>query len=339
MEGAQSDGGPTGGALTTQPVVRFGPAGWSYADWAGIVYPRPRPRDFHPLDLLTTLFATIEVNLTFYRDVTARQVETWCRRVEARPDFRWSFKLHRGLSHGGAPPAPRELLDALRPFLPARDAGRLGALLLQFPWSFRASTEHAARLADLARTAGEAGWPLVIEVRHAGWRAAPPFPPVVCDQPPLPGNLAPDDALAAALGHFAAPLAPPAPLYLRLHGRNSAAWFAPDAGRDARYDYLYDDQELAGWRNRLRAAASRLPAGTAIHVIANNHFRGQAVVNALQLQRLWSGWSPQVPASLRAAYPRELQPFPERAAPPRATPAAGGPGRRRAGGGTEPTLF
>lgn len=339
MHGAQSGPGPAGGAATPEPEVRFGPAGWSYADWEGIVYPRPRPRGFHPLDLLTTLFATVEVNATFYRDVTTHQVEAWCRRVETRPDFRWSFKLHRSLSHSGAPPEPRALLDAVRVFRPARDAGRLGALLLQFPWSLRASAEHASRLADLARAAGEAGWPLVIEVRHAGWRATPPFPPVVCDQPPLRENLSPDDALAAALGDLPTPPTPLAPLYIRLHGRNSAAWFAPGAGRDARYDYLYDDRELAGWLARLRAAAPRLPTGAAIHVIANNHFRGQAVVNALQLQRLWNGLSPAVPASLRAAYPRELHPFPELAAPPCAAPAGRGPERRRGGGGRDPTLF
>ena len=33
--------------------------------------------------------------------------------------------------------------------------------------------------------------------------------------------------------------------YLRLHGRNTADWFRPDAGRDARYDYLYDAEQLA----------------------------------------------------------------------------------------------
>ncbi|MHB8080360.1 MAG: DUF72 domain-containing protein, partial [Candidatus Krumholzibacteriia bacterium] len=273
--------GPTNGpgaghpAAPPGPEVRFGPAGWSYADWAGIVYPRPRPRGFHPLDLLPTLFATIEVNATFYRDVTPRQVEAWCRRVEDRPAFRWSFKLHRRLSHDGEPPTPAALLEAARPFRPAREAGRLGALLLQFPWSLRATPAHAARLADLARAAGEAGWPLAIEVRHAGWGARPPFAPVVCDQPPLPANLTPDDALAAALGGLVASRAAAAPLYVRLHGRNRAAWFAPGAGRDARYDYLYSDGELAGWLDRLRAAAPRLPAGTPIHVIANNHFRGQ----------------------------------------------------------------
>lgn len=339
MHDAQRGTGPAGGTATPEPEVRFGTAGWSYADWEGIVYPRPRPRGFHPLDLLTTLFATVEVNATFYRDVTTRQVEAWCRRVETRPDFRWSFKLHRSLSHDGAPPAPRALLDAVRVFQPARDAGRLGALLLQFPWSLRASSEHASRLADLAGTAAGAGWPLVIEVRHAGWRATPPFRPVVCDQPSRRDNLSPDDALAAALGDLPAPLAPPAPLYIRLHGRNGAAWFAPAAGRDARYDYLYDDQELAGWLARLRAAAPRLPAGTSIHVIANNHFRGQAVVNALQLQRLWSGLAPAVPAGLRAAYPRELLPFPDLAAPAGAAAAARGPGRRRGGDGSERTLF
>jgi len=338
MHGRQNDPGAAGQGAAPGPEVRFGPAGWSYADWEGIVYPRPRPAGFHPLDLLMTLFATVEVNATFYRDVSPRQVEAWCRRVEDRPDFRWCFKLHRRLSHGGEPPTADALLAATRPFRPAREAGRLGALLLQFPWSLRATPAHAARLAELARAAAGEGWPLAIEVRHAGWRVGGAFAPVVCDQPPLRDNLSPDAALAAALAPLPAAGAPAAPLYIRLHGRNGAAWFAPDAGRDARYDYLYDDRELAGWLARLRAAAPRLPAGTAIHVIANNHFRGQAVVNALQLQRLWSGLAPAVPAGLRAAYPRQMEPFPAPAAAPSAAPAR--PARRRGDAGAgDPTLF
>ncbi len=323
-----------GGADADAAPVRVlcGPAGWSYADWDGIVYPAPRPPGYRPLDELLALFPVLEVNVSFYRDVPARQVAAWCERTAGRPDFRWCFKLPRRLSHGESLPPPAALLAACRPFAPAREAGQLGALLLQFPWSLRASPAARAALAELDRAARDAGWPLVIEVRHAGWEPPLGFTPVVPDQPALRGNLEADRALAAAL---AAPLAL-RPLYLRLHGRNGAAWFDPAAGRDARYDYLYGEREIAEWARRLRVAASRLPAGTSIFVIMNNHFRGQAVVNALQLQRLWSGQTPALPAGLRRAYPRELDPFPAAPAP------APGPSRprrppRRDGG--EPTLF
>jgi uncharacterized protein YecE (DUF72 family) len=326
--------------------VRFGTAGWSYPDWEGVVYPSPRPKGSRPLDLLARLFLTIEVNVTFYRDVEPRQLEAWCRDVEGRPDFLWCFKLSRSLSHGGAPPDPAELRRALAGFAPVRDAGRLGALLLQFPWSLRPLPANTAALARLSEAAHDAGWPLVIEVRHAGWADRLPFAPVVCDQPPLRGNLDPEGALRAALAHGAADAAP---LYFRLHGRNRTAWFDPDAGRDARYDYLYGEAELVEWRDRLARAVAGLPAGKPVFVITNNHYQGQAAVNALQLQRLWDGTAPAIPDSLARAYPRELSGFPtipgarDRAeSEPGGAPAgSGGRPRRRSGrdGPDEPTMF
>jgi uncharacterized protein YecE (DUF72 family) len=340
--GRRSPAAPPGGA-----IVRVGPAGWSYPDWEGVVYPRPRPRDSRPLELLVRLFPTIEVNVTFYRDVEPRRLEGWCRGVEGRPDFLWCFKLNRRLSHGGAPPDAGDLLRALTAFAPVRAAGRLGALLLQFPWSLRPSPANAAALGRLGDVAREAGWPLVIEVRHAGWAGRLPFAPVICDQPPLRGNLDPEGALRAALDRRVPGLDP---LYVRLHGRNRAAWFDPDAGRDQRYDYLYGDSELLEWRDRLERAVAGLPEGTPVFVITNNHYQGQAAVNALQLQRLWDGTAPAVPDCLSRAYPRELSGFPTipeavRDQPgdgPGGEPAdGGGRSRRRTGRGgpDEPTLF
>jgi len=349
----ESAGAPAGGA-----VVRIGPAGWSYADWDGIVYPSPRPRGWHPLDLLVRLFPTIEVNATFYRDVPARQLESWCRQVEWRPDFRWCFKLHRSLSHAGAPPPADALRRALEAYAPVREAGRLGAILLQFPWSLRPTDANAAALSALSAAARDDGWPLVIEVRHAGWSAVAQLAPVVCDQPPLRSNLEVEDALRAALAHPSAG----DPLYFRLHGRNRAAWFDPDAGRDARYDYLYGPEEMREWRDRLgRAAATvaRATAGASVFVITNNHYQGQAAVNALELQRLWDGTAPAVPESLARAFPRELSGFPlatptaadgtplappgpaaEPAPGPGADPAGRPPRRRKKRGRDEgPTLF
>ncbi len=288
------------------PEVRCGPAGWSYADWQGVVYAAGTRGGRQNLELLLALFPTIEVNVTFYRDVGATQIAAWCRRTEAYPDFRWCFKLSQRLSHGGGVPDPAAVNAACAAFWPARESGHLGALLLQFPWSLRPTPATRAALADVASAARDAGWPLVIEVRRAGWVAPLPFPAVVPDQPSSRGNLDPGDALAAAVLQAG----PASPLYFRLHGRNAAAWFDPGAGRDQRYDYLYSDAQLAGWADRLRATAPGLPAGTPVYVIANNHFRGQAVVNALQLQRLWSGRTPAVPASLRRVFPRELAAFP-----------------------------
>ena len=48
-------------------MIRIGPAGWSYKDWEGVVYPMPKPKGFHEATYLAQYFDTIEINSTFYR--------------------------------------------------------------------------------------------------------------------------------------------------------------------------------------------------------------------------------------------------------------------------------
>jgi uncharacterized protein YecE (DUF72 family) len=45
--------------------ILVGPAGWSYADWEGIVYPAHPPRGFHKAAYLAQFFDTIEINTSF----------------------------------------------------------------------------------------------------------------------------------------------------------------------------------------------------------------------------------------------------------------------------------
>ena len=61
--------------------IRVGPAGWSYADWKGKVYPDPVEPGFDALSYLSRFFTTIEVNSTFYRPSPPRMSEGWARRT------------------------------------------------------------------------------------------------------------------------------------------------------------------------------------------------------------------------------------------------------------------
>jgi uncharacterized protein YecE (DUF72 family) len=101
-----------------------------------------------------------------------------------------------------------------------------------------------------------------------------------------------------------------APAYIRLHGRNRKSWFAENAGRDERYNYLYKPAERSTWIEWLQQLVRRKPTAHNIYLIANNHFRGQAVVDALLLQKLWTGKKPPLPASLKQAYRKDLETFP-----------------------------
>jgi uncharacterized protein YecE (DUF72 family) len=88
--------------------------------------------------------------------------------------------------------------------------------------------------------------------------------------------------------------------YVRLHGRNYRDWFREKAGRDARYDYLYSEKELDPWLEKISEVTE---AASSTYVITNNHFRGQAVVNALQIRSRIEGRKVEAPPGLVEHYP------------------------------------
>ena len=276
-------------------MTYVGVAGWDYADWNGVVYPAATSKGFDRLDWLAGFVDCIEINTTFYRPVTPRMAASWARRVADRPGFKFTAKAHRSWTHepwDDPSPLIPPTLDGLSPI---REAGLLGALLVQFPQSFHWNPAARTRLGRLLDGLSE--WPIVVEARHISWdddRAAAFVHELgagwcVVDQPRIGASTAPArPRVTSAVG------------YLRLHGRNTDAWFDAGAGRDRRYDYLYTIDELRPLATSARGMATRAQA---VYAVANNHFRGQAVVAALQLKHLIQGVEPEAPAPLAAAYP------------------------------------
>lgn len=281
----------------------MGPAGWEYRDWAGRVYPRPEPPGFDRLAWLARWFATVEVDATFYRPFPASVAARWSDRVAARPDFRFGVKLWRRFTHERGEAFTREDVDQARA-APERlaQAGRLGAVLVQFPWSFRRSDANEEWLRGVL--GAFEGLPLVLEVRHASWDAPEVYEELAAsgvgfanvDQPLFRGSLRPG-AVATS------PVA-----YVRVHGRNWRDWFRRAAPRDARYDYLYSAAELEPWAERVRALAAS-PRTPDVYVVTNNHFRGQAVANAAMIESMILGRKVEVPPELLAAYGEALRPW------------------------------
>ena len=107
-------------------------------------------------------------------------------------------------------------------------------MLLQFPWSFSATSTTASGCPTWS--APSPGYPLVLEVRHASWNV-----PAFYEQPRRAGlgfvNI--DQPLFQQLDQAERAAPPPSVGYVRVHGRNYRDWFREKAGRDARYDYLY----------------------------------------------------------------------------------------------------
>ncbi len=289
-----------------EPVIRVGPAGWSYPDWEGIVYPRKKPRGFHPLRHLARFFDCVEINSSFYGTPSARNSEHWLELVADRPSFRFTAKLLGLFTHEAWPGEERVLCEQARDFLagvrPLHEAGRLAALLVQFPRSFRRTSTAEERLAWIAE--GFASSPLVLELRHRSWFEPEPLATVRDLGYTLAGIDLPDEADRPSeddlLGESPA-RRPRALAYLRLHGRNADAWFDPRAGRDQKYDYLYGPDEV---RELVRATRRLAEGADETYVITNNHFAGQAVANALELLAGLSGTKALGPIELVDAFPR-----------------------------------
>jgi uncharacterized protein YecE (DUF72 family) len=262
-------------------MVRIGPAGWSYRDWWGPVYPSPRPKKFDELAWLALYFDTIEVNSTFYRPATRSTALRWAQRVASNERFRFTVKLwqrftHERDSHWSAADSSetRNAITALQ------EDGRLGAVLAQFPWSFKRDARNRAWLDALTKEFADL--PLVIEIRHDSWNTPEFYASlsdrgvgfVNIDQPPHRHAIEPSARATSQTG------------YVRVHGRNAANWFREDAGVNDRYDYLYSAAELLPWADRVRQISL---FADEIYVITNNHFEGQAVANAVMLTSMLSG--------------------------------------------------
>jgi uncharacterized protein YecE (DUF72 family) len=266
------------------------------------VYPKPAPRGFHPLPWLASYFDAVEVNSTFYRPLPASVARGWCERVADRPRFRFTAKLWRRFTHERRAFTSDEVKEARA--LPdlLQEEGRLGAALLQFPWSFRRDDRGEEWLRDVFRAF--AGLPLVVEVRHASWNAGAVYAELAergvgfvnVDQPLFRDSIEPSAIATSSVG------------YVRVHGRNYKDWFRKDAGRDARYDYLYTADELLPWAERARDI-SELPRVEDVYVVTNNHFEGKAVANAAMLESMVEGRKVDAPPPLVDRYRDVLAPF------------------------------
>ncbi|HEY2548575.1 MAG TPA: DUF72 domain-containing protein [Candidatus Acidoferrum sp.] len=318
-----------GAKPTDHATIRVGPAGWSYPDWAGYVYP-PRRKGFHEATYLAEFFDTIEINTSFYNPIRPDHARQWVDRVAANPRFVFTAKLWQRFTHdvfaaatdsptatpktaraavftpkatastpASSPLASPSVEDerAVREgFDVLRDAGKLGAVLLQFPFSFHRTRETGAHLTALLKRFGD--YPLVVEVRHASWQTPDTFALLAeahagfcnIDQPIIGKSLEPSAETTSPIG------------YVRLHGRRYDTWFSDDAEIPSheRYNYLYSTTELEPWAKRVEKVAKH---SRDVYVITNNHYQGKGVVNALQLISMLKNAKVKVPEPLRQKFP------------------------------------
>ena len=274
--------------------IRVGPAGWSYSDWSGYVYPSPRPKGFHEASYLAEFFDTIEINTSFYQPLRPDHAALWLERIAANTTFLFTAKHWQRFTQD--PSASAEDERAVRAgFDVLHKEGKLGAVLLQFPFSFHCTRETVAYLTAVLKRFAD--YPLVVELRHASWQTKETLELLrehhagFCniDQPLIGRSLVPSAEVTSPVG------------YVRLHGRRYDTWFSDDPASPAheRYNYLYSADELDPWVTRIRSISEHTRD---TFVITNNHYQGKAVVNALQLISILKGAKVKVPEPLRPHY-------------------------------------
>jgi uncharacterized protein YecE (DUF72 family) len=274
-----------------------------YKDWEGIVYPEPKPRGFDQLRCISEYFDAVEVNSSYYGPPLPKTCANWARRVEPNPNFRFTAKIWKRFTHERDKAWTTAEVDQVTAgFDVLMESGKLGAVLLQFPWSFRRTEETREWLGDVARTFSR--YPLVVEVRHTSW-LVPDFLRTLAedgigfvniDQPLYHDSIGPTSHVTSHVG------------YVRVHGRNYKDWFRDKAPVEQRYNYLYKPDELAPWSARTSEIAAD-PTTREVYVITNNHYRGKAVANALMLKSMVSGARVPAPSSVYETYREVMEEY------------------------------
>lgn len=249
-------------------MLYIGTSGFQYDDWVGVYYPQDLPKKDW-LTFYAAEFSTLEINFTYYRMPTARTLEAMANKV---PDeFLFTIKATQEMTHARErdPKIFQQFTNALTPLI---ESSKFGALLAQFPNSFRATDDardylkwFRAQLRDI---------PLVIEFRNKEWLTEETYEFLRAEQL---GFCAVDEPFFPRVTAVTSPIA-----YVRFHGRNAQKWWHHEHAYE-RYDYTYSTEELQEWTPKIEQMDA---LAETTFVFANNHYRGQGIDTARQLRLL-----------------------------------------------------
>ena len=235
--------------------ILIGTSGFYYEHWRGVFYPEdlPKRRFF---EYYMERFDTVELNSTFYHLPRLKTTEHWAE--ASPPDFRFSLKAYRGITHYRKLKDVREelyrYLHLVKPLKP-----KIATILFQLPPSLH---RDDALLEDFLALL-PAGYRYTVEFRHESWMEAPVY------------DLLRSANVALCLNDFGKrsmePIVTADFAYLRFHGPTG------------RYGGSYDDEILALWARWLKEETGELRN---VCVYFNNDVGGYAVQNALRLREL-----------------------------------------------------
>lgn len=265
--------------------ILIGTSGYYYQDWVGPVYPENTKKEEF-LGYYSRIFPFCELNFSYYQ--MPRRSRLINLMNSSPKDFRFAVKAHKSLTHERSPHPEEYASEFYHAVTALADENRLAAVLLQFPYSFHHTTENRKYLAALVDQLK--GLPLCVEFRNREWMLEKVYDGfkergacfVQTDLPELDNLPLPTSTVTSDIG------------YIRFHGRNNDNWW--DGDNTSRFDYLYNDHELQSWICRIEEMASKV---SSLFIAFNNHHKGQAVQNAMQIYNLLKEHTDLKPAEVK----------------------------------------
>jgi len=250
----------------------IGTSGYSYKDWEGEFYPEGTGSGNY-LEFYSRYFQTVEINSTYYK---LPSPYLFFNLLKKTPDgFIFSCKAHSSMTHDRDADE-----DTFNSFIKSvdilKEAGRLGAVLFQFPYSFYFNKNNLGYIEKIKSKFSETD--IVCEFRNSLWLNSE-----VCsflgkldigfcnvDEPSLSKLLPPTNIVTNGV------------FYLRFHGRNKDKWWKHDEAFE-RYDYMYKQEELEEWVHKIKDASAKVKKSL---IYFNNHYKAKAVKSARMLMNL-----------------------------------------------------
>jgi uncharacterized protein YecE (DUF72 family) len=279
--------------MAQKVAILIGTSGYSYPSpppkgWRGAFYPDQKPKGFDELKYYSQIFNTCEINSTFYRPPAPAFTKSWATKTP--DDFSFAIKLWQKFTHPKkiSRKTPEELWEAPSQkdfdefrsgILPLAEAGKLGALLLQYPASFKCTPENIEQVQATLRRFYD--YPKAVELRHKSWTENSAAVAVLLVENCASGVLIDEPKFATSIRQE--PKAIGDIFYFRAHGRNAKAWWHPKESWQ-RYDYLYSREEIKKHAEQIKTAV-RTPGVQKAFAFYNNHSRGNAPANAIMLSQ------------------------------------------------------
>lgn len=282
--------------MSPEKNIYVGTSGWSYpkgeGTWKGYFYPAGK---INELEYYSRFFNTVEINSSFYRPPDPGYVYNWAKRVP--PDFRFAVKLWQKFTHpkmyeeatGKDAVISQTDVDIFNKSLePLARSNKLGALLAQFPPSFKNDGYGQQIIGALAKTFGH--YPLAIELRHRSWSDDAGTEKLLrelniawvqVDEPKFSTSVAQEVPLTAEMAYF------------RFHGRNAKDWWTGDS--ETRYRYLYSPEEIGELAERVKKAAAK---SKLLFAFFNNHWKAYAPRNANDMKKALQMSFQDIPVAL-----------------------------------------